>query len=355
MSKLHKFFGLNEMARPAGWLSPAWKGALEKARQSKSEFTVQDFAQWIRDSGTTNVSAAGIGTRMKDFVAPQGERPSASAPLVRVVQGVPGKVKGVFKYMYNGPPGLAPKDASQSAPKSPTDGMKFDDEDRAIAKQAQSGNPQWLPKPDHDGDFEEIQMAKLQDGGFGTDNPQLWADIATAENDVAVHSIIKASVPPQLHRAATRVAIKVLKNINKDWEGTKPPEKKWVDDEEAGGSFSDSPDEDEDVIDDADVQSDDEPEADASNEFDSEEPTNPDIKVPDFSDDVQDDEPEAAQAGASNFLPKKPDEPKPASSADRLAAMQYLTKQKNKEPEKEKPSAPPSKKGSVSSFFKKGR
>ncbi len=353
MSKLSSFF-LHEMARPTGWLSPAWKGALELARQSRSEFTTKHFAQWLIDSGVSNQDvnklAKGINTRLTGMAAEPGTRPTASTPLVMVTRGTRGKSHSVFKYLHDGPPGLAPS-APPSARKN-TDDIPFDDEDDD-GKSQNPGGPQWLPKANRDGSYEEEQMAKLEDAGFGSEKAQMWADIAMAKDNLAAHAIIKKEIPPQFQRAAIRVAQEVFKNLDKGWDAADQklsPKKAWVDDEETGGSFSDAPDDDDETpLDDDDIEPADDP-APAGKPED--EPL--DLGIPDWEplDLGIEDEPEAQQAGASNFL--KPDEPKKANPADRLAAMQALAKSKKDAPKTTQ--APPpgvTKRPSVSKFFKR--
>ncbi len=332
-----------------GWMSAPWKAALEKARQSKSEFTVKDFAQWLIDSGVSNQDAGklakGISTRVAKLAVEPGERPTSTTPLVQVTKGTRGKSWSVFKYLYNGPPGLAPS-APPGAAKKSGDDIPYEDEDDDFDGGSQGGVPQWLPRPDPDGSYEQEKMAQLEDAGFGSDKAQMWADIAQAKDSLAAHAIINKELPPQFRRAGIRVAQEVFKNLDKTWDAADQklsPKKAWVDDEEAGGSFSDSPDDDEEEmeLDDDDVQAmpaDDEP---------------LDLGIPDEEplDLGIEDEPEASQAGASNFL--KPDVPTKATPGDRVAAMQQLSKKPKPEDPKPNPPGAPTKKSSVSKFFRR--
>lgn len=252
--KLSDFF-LSEMARPKGSYGATWRAAMESARQYGQEFTVKQFCQWLVDAGVDPKSAnpASVGIRMSRMIAGEGERPGPSAPLVVVKaprRGLGGA--GTYRYAFDGPIGadapdpdsVVQKPKQDDAPQHDFDLDSGDDDEggweeagdddeqepepapppaKKIAPSAQAparksgGWPQWLPKADPDGSFEESEMSKLLAAGKGPDDP-IWDALGKAHNDVEAHDIIKKSLPPQLQRAAIRVAKAVFANLNKDWD-----------------------------------------------------------------------------------------------------------------------------------------
>lgn len=327
MSNLFSFFGLNEMARSAGSFGKIMRAALEKARAHGAEFTVKQFCAWMIEAGAENAQPTSVKTRLNKLIAGEGQRPSAFQPLVTTNKGRTGPGDPArLKYAFDGPAGAAAKSDLNKPKDDDEDEIPFEDDDDIAANAPKNaGWPKWLPKPDADGDYDQQKMAQLQDAGYGADQNQLWADIAQAENNIAVHDLVKkAGVPPQLRMAVVRVAQEVFKNLNKPWDAvTKPLSKarNWVDDDDSGGAFSEPEDGDETEL--------------GDDDFEDEEDTDPGI--PEMEPDEE--EPEATQAGAANFL--KPAAPAPAAPAapPKPAATQ--------------PPPAPAKKSSVSKFFRR--
>lgn len=319
MSKLYSFFGLNEMARHAGSLGKIMRTALETARQYGNEFTVKQFCGWLIDAGAEKADPGSVGQRLSKMYAKDGERPNALKPLIRASEfnRGPGGT-GLYKYVFDGPAGAAARSDLEKKPKDDDD-IPFDDDDAITAPKKSATWPKWLPKADPDGSYDQEKMAQLDAAGHGFED-DMWDAITKADDSIAVHRIVKDAVPPQLQRAAIRVAQEVFKNLNKTWDAKAKPlsqNRSWVDDDETEGSFSSSPDDDDETpLDDDDVEV-------AGDDFEDEEDTVPGVEVPD-------EEPESDQAGASNFLkspaptpvaaPKKPavttppGQPKPKSS-----------------------------------------
>jgi hypothetical protein len=220
MARLHSFFGLNEMARPKGSIDAKTKAALEMARQHGGEFTVKQFCQWLADAGANNPSVASVGTRLGRMYAPAGERPDALRPLVRAsdFRTGPGGA-GSYVYAYDGPPGYVKKDPN--APEAePEDELEQEPEDSEAPPQEapRQPPPRWVPKADANGDWTEEAMAELEAADLGPDHP-MWRAVGEAENDIAVAKIFGAeSIPPQFQRKAKRVAQKIFANLGRDWE-----------------------------------------------------------------------------------------------------------------------------------------
>ncbi len=324
MSNLFSFFGLNEMARSAGSFGKIMRAALEKARMHGGDFTVKQFCAWLIEAGAENAQPTSVKTRLNKLIAGDGERPSAFKPLVATNKGRTGPGDPArLKYVFDGPAGASAKSDLNRPKDDEDDDIPFEDDDDTAAsapKAKDAGWPKWLPKPDPDGSYDQEKMAQLQDAGYGADQNQLWADIAQAENNIAVHDLVKkAGVPPQLRMAVVRVAQEVFKNLDKPWDAKSKPlsqARNWVDDDDSGGAFSEPEDETELGDDD----------------FEDEEDTDPGIPTME----PDEEEPEATQAGAANFL--KPAAPAPVTPPKPPAAQ---------------PPPAPAKKSSVSKFFRR--
>lgn len=308
MANLFSFFGINEMARSAGSLGKIMRGALEQARQFGGEFSVKQFCDWLKQAGAENADPGSVGVRLNKLIADEGEGPTAFKPLITTRGWERGKGTGgtkLLKYAFDGPAGAAAKSDLNKPKAKDDDEIPFEDDDDAATRQKSEGWPKWLPKPIPNGSWDQAKMAQLQDAGYGADKNQLWADIASADDNITVHRLIKAEgVPPQLQNAMLRVAQEVFKNLNKEWDAKSKPlstTRSFVDDgddDDSGGVFSDPADEPETEL--------------GDDDFEDEEDTNADAAIPTMEPDEEEPEPEATQAGAANFL--KPTAPAPASA-----------------------------------------
>ncbi len=252
MARLSSFFQ-TEMARTAGSMAPTTRKALEMARQSGEEFSVEQFCRWLIDAGVPGPEPGvdpkafmkrltqSVNTRVRKLAAdPEaGERPSALKPLVATRAGRTGPGGGgLFRYVYDGAPGVPLKGVAKPKPDETDDDIPYaDDEeggefsdapDEPPAAPKAKMPPGLLPKAD---DSEQAPMASqtmadLAQIGFGEDN-EIWPQIAKAENDVAVQKIMAQSgVPNMVRPGVIRVAKYIFNRLAKDWEtgGVAAPE-----------------------------------------------------------------------------------------------------------------------------------
>lgn len=215
LTKLYK-----EMARTKGAIGPEMRVALAAARKHGDEFSVKEFCAWLQAAGGKGIPA-NVNVHLKRLSAPEGTKPTAENPLIVTKPGRQGPGgDGLFRYAFNGEAGAAVK-----TPKMASDLENA----RAAAKQyddEESGedlSQNWLPTPDRDSDnYAESSMAKLADAGMGPDDP-FWEEVKEADDDMAVHDLIKGSgTLPQYHRAMMVVSKEIFSRLNKDWDGSGP-------------------------------------------------------------------------------------------------------------------------------------
>lgn len=218
MARLYNFFGLDEMARPKGTFGKTMRAALEKAREYGREFTVKQFCEWLAEQGVENPHPASVGIRLSKMTAGEGERPSTLQPLVKAQAGRRGPGgSGTFLYALNGPAGYTKPDPNAA---EPDDEEQFDDDDApAPSAEPRKPPPRWVPKADlNSGDWAEEAMAELAAGDLGPDHP-MWLKVGEANSDLEVAKILGAeNIPPQFKRKAQRVAKQIFTNLGKDWE-----------------------------------------------------------------------------------------------------------------------------------------
>ncbi len=251
MPRLTSFFQ-TEMARTAGSIAPTTRKALEFARQSGEEFSVEKFCQWLIDAGVPGPGpeddpkafmkrmSMSVNQRVKKMTAdPElGERPSAMKPLVATRKGRTGPGGGgLFRYVYDGPAGVPLKGLTKPKPEDDFDDIPYADDDEAGAEEPTPAPepaaptkakmpPNVLPKADPNGDWVEETMAALADMGYGPDS-DIWPQIAKAQVDTDVAKIMgQEGVPPMARPKMIRVAKHIFNRMGRDWEtgGTMAPE-----------------------------------------------------------------------------------------------------------------------------------
>jgi len=220
MARLYSFFGLNEMARPKGTFGKTMRAALEKAREYGREFTVKQFCGWLAEQGVENPHPASVGIRLSKMVAGEGERPNTLQPLVKAQAGRRGPGgSGTFLYALNGPAGYTKPDPNAASSDDDGEEQEFNDDDDSPAPVApRKPAPRWVPQADPNGDWTEETMAELEGADLGPDHP-MWLKVGEAENDMAVAKIIGAeNIPTQYRRKVQRISKKIFSNLGKDWE-----------------------------------------------------------------------------------------------------------------------------------------
>lgn len=216
---LSRLYGIREMARTAGALSPAMRVAFDKARRA-GDFTVADFFGWFTDAG--GQSAIGnVGGRLRLRVADPGEQPTAEKPIIVVRQGRRGPGgAALYRYAFGGAAGHDPKTTKHRDAVAALRQQHADD--GGDDPTAERGIERLLPEPDPMGDFAQSSMAKLVDAGIDADHP-MWQEIADSDGDTEAHAIIKRHVmSPTLVRPAVTVAKHLFRGLNKSWDGSAP-------------------------------------------------------------------------------------------------------------------------------------
>lgn len=208
--RLKEFFNVDEMPRTKGALSPAWRAALEKARQHQGDFDAHQFLEWLEAAGG-NSSLATIPGLLNRLVPGEGERPSALAPLIVTHPGSRGRGgdRKRYRYAIPGSAGVKPKTSQD-------DGQ--DDEPEQATRQEPEPETLRLPTRDPLGSYAEVSMDKLASAGFDEQHT-LWAKLGDAPDGLAAHELIRKELPITLQRPAVAVARELFQTLNKDWDG----------------------------------------------------------------------------------------------------------------------------------------
>jgi hypothetical protein len=170
--------------------------------------------------------AMSVNQRVKKLaVDPEsGERPSAMHPLVATRAGRRGPGgAGLFRYVYDGPPGVPIKGVSVPEPENDDDIPYADDEPTSEPEPTPEPAkaklpPNVLPKANQNGDWTEETMAGLTDLGYGPDN-EIWPEIAKANGSVAVSDVMNKNGVPSIYRPRmVRIAKYMFAQMGKDYD-----------------------------------------------------------------------------------------------------------------------------------------